>query len=384
MTPDQINVAAKRLHDQANPPARITGDNWRQAVGQGQVGFSNDFVQGAKQGLNPINAVKGVLNTGQALTNAVVHPVDTANAIKNAPYRDMGQAVADHPGEVGGNLIGSYLLGKGVQGLGVLATTTAPKIMDAGLWRSGAQRLEFPNTPQRLVDERIIPTQGNVRGALEATEQKINNEATAYDAVHGRLSQALPHRPFETDPQAIAQQAKDFATKEGRVGGLGNVPGQEASELDALQQNYLAQNTRPRSLAETIDQKRAYQARASYPSRPNAPTQTGNEVNFNKGVAGANRDAAIQMNPNLANDLSKEQDLIGADTALKLTEARSSPMTWAGIARHALTMPRVMGTGAITADRIGDVLAHPALLRAVLLARLGGLIEPGAGNQPVP
>lgn len=237
----------------------------------------------------------------------------------------------------------------------------APKIMDAGLWRSAQQRIEFPNTPKRLVDEGILPSRA--QGALTATEGRIRTTTAAHDAAH----------PPSVDPAQIASEARQFAHQEGRVGGLGNVPGPEAAELSAAEQAYLAQNTRPRSLGETIDQKRAYQARASYNTRPNAPTATNNELNFNKGVAGANRAEATRIAPSIGDELSREQDLIGAVQANAMAEAKGMPLTIPGaIAQFTLHSPKVMGGAAIAADRVGQFAQNPAMIRAILMELMNG------------
>ena len=250
------------------------------------------------------------------------------------------------------------------QGVGRILTKMAPSVMDMGLKRTAADRLAFPSTPARLVNEGIIPRGQNVQRALTATEGKIGSEAARFDAANpmGRV-----------DPDALAQTGRDFAHQSGKVGGLGNVPGPEAAELDKLQQNYLNQNTRSRTLGETIEQKRAYQARAKYSSRPNAPTVTNNELNFNEGVAGANRAAAIKLNPALEGDLAKERDLIGALTAQQNAEAKAMPLSTVGSARTLMGLrnPTMMGGAAIGADRLGRGLQSPltpAALRAAILA----------------
>jgi hypothetical protein len=299
------------------------------------------------------------------------------------------------------------------QGIGRLFTKAAPHLMDMGLKRTAADRLKFPNTPQRLVDEGIIPRGQNVQNALSATEAKINSEAMAYDAQRPRVAGLLtagtesiplgarPSRSLESpavwqrpmsptqapapgrgapptmvDPGKIADSATAFARGQGRVGGLGSEPGPEVEEINALARQYLQQNPRPRSLQETIDQKRAYQARASYSSRPNAPTVTNNTLNFNEGVAAANRTEAIRLNPKIEADLAKERDLIGAIEAQTNAEAKATPLSTVGTAKTLLGLrnPTVMGGAAIGADRIGTVMKHPgtaAAYRAAILAAFG-------------
>ena len=273
-------------------------------------------------------------------------------------------ATPEGAGAVLGNVATAALVPMAVRAGGRLIMKAAGPMMDMGLQRTSAERLKFPNAPQRLVDEGIVPRGQNVQRALTATEQKVQAEAAAFDAANPGGA---------VDPNLIAGSANNFAHTEGKVGGLGNVPGQEAAEIDALMQEYLTQNTRPRTLGETIDQKRAYQARASYSSRPNAPTVTNNRLNFNEGVADANRSEAIRHNPALEADLAKEQDLLGALTAQKFLESKSMPLSTVGTLKTlvGLRNPTVMGTAAIATDRLGrgmQVLA-PAV-RAALLARL--------------
>lgn len=318
------------------------------------------MLEGVAQAFNPMayaRAAKAILTTSPAQTipalakGAVQPVVDILNA--GTPDGHGSKAI--------GSLMGAALVGPVLRTTGNALRRAAPQAMDMGLQRTMADRLEFPNTPHRLVDEGIIPTEPNIRGALRATEQKVTDRAAAYDAAH-------PIGPV--DPDTLAAKARDAAFTEGRVGGLGNTPGPESHELDALQQRYLAQNTRSRSLAETIDQKRAYQARASYASRPNAPTVTNNELNFNKGLAAANRETAIAMQPSLADDLAKEQDLIGALTAREKLDAKSMPLSTVGTLKSLLLLrnPTVMGGAGITLDRTGRAAQtlDPMAVRAAL------------------
>lgn len=300
------------------------------------------------------------------------------------------------------------------QGLGRLFTKAAPPVMDMGLKRTAAARLKFPNTPNRLVDEGIIPAGQRVQKALSGTEAKINAEATQFDAFRPRVAGYLPaatesvalgpmpsrslpspavwQRPMNAapgsgapprmvDPGEIADEAHAFAMQEGRVAGLGSAPGREHTELDALRQRYLTQNPRPRTLSETIQQKRAYQARAKYSARPNAPTVTNNELNFNEGIAAANRAKAIKLNPALEGDLAKERDLLGALEAQVNAESKAMPLSTVGTARTLLGLrnPTLMGRFAIGLDRAGRALSSPitpASVRAAILALMEGSEQP--------
>lgn len=284
----------------------------------------------------------------------------TVGTLKRAAQNTVDQAP-----ELAGGLAGAYVTGKLVNLAGKGMETLAPKVMDTGLWRSGAQRMDFPNTPQRLIDEGIVPTTEQVQKALTQTEGQVNAQAAQQSGPWSR--RVLPSK--------MADQAADFATTEGKVPGLGDTPGPEAMDVARAKAGYLSQNTRARDLPETIAQKRSYQARTSYNPRPNAPVQTNESVNFNKGIAAANRAAAIRMDPSLEGLLSKEQDLMGADQALAYTNARSTPTTMTGIMRHAVMHPAPMGSAAISLDRIGGALSNPALLKAALLAKLLGQSE---------
>lgn len=255
------------------------------------------------------------------------------------------------------------------QGIGRLFSGAAPRVMDAGLQRTRADRLDFPNAAKRLVNEGIIPRGNNIQNALSATEGKVTADANAYDA--------LPWpQGGRVDPKQLASEAVGFSHQAGKVGGLGNVPGPESAEIAKLKDGYLAQNTRDRNLSETIEQKRAYAARGKYSSRPNAPTVTNNELNFNTGIADANRGAAIRLHPPLEADLTKEQDLMGALVAQKNADAKHAPPTLIGLTKSALQLqnPTVMGGAAIGLDRTGRALQSPmtpAALRLAILAALG-------------
>jgi hypothetical protein len=246
-------------------------------------------------------------------------------------------------------------------------------MMDMALARNMAQKLDFPGASTRLIEEGIVPTGENVQTALSATEDAVNAAAAKFDAANPI------HR---VDPDTLARSAQDFAFKEGKIGGLGNVPGPEVAELDALAQKYLGENTRTRNLGETIDQKRSYQARSNYNNRPNAPTQTNEGRNFSKGLARANRAEAITLDPSLEALLSKEQDLMGALTAQKLRDAMSAPPTTVGAAKALLGLrnPTLMGNAAIAADRTGQILqraATPTQIAAALRALMASHeIEP--------
>lgn len=253
------------------------------------------------------------------------------------------------------------------QGIGRLLTRAAPGLMDMGLKRTAADRLKFPDTPKQLVKDRIIPRGQNVQKALTATEKKVMADAAAYDT-------RTPGIPV--DPADIAKFAVDDAYKAGKLGGLGDTPGPEVDELNALAKQYLQQNTRPRGQAETIAQKRAYQARASYSSRPNAPTVTNNTLNFNEGVATANRNAAIQRQPELEENLMRERNLLGALEAQANAEAKATPLSTVGTLKTmaGLRNPTVMGGAAIGADKLGAIMRSPgtpAAYRAAVLALLG-------------
>lgn len=322
--------------------------------------------------------------------------------------------------------LGEYVVGKPIA---IGLRRIAPKVMDTALWRTRAQRLEFPNTPQRLVDEAILPKEANIQNQLTNTETKIKTDVRAFDrqrpVVRGLLPEATKEVPIQTpegaspaslgpnngldatdwpveqqgtirqpmqsppgrgappnmvDPAALARQARDFAWKEGKVADLGDVPGEDAAAIGAAERQYLSENTRPRNLEETVDQKRAYAQRSKYNNQPNAKPSPNSHANFDKGIAAANRDAAIKLQPSLEADLSREQDLIGAKTAMGYTDNRGTPLLAGGIVRHALLRPTILGGGAIALDRLGRLMANPASARAALLALLAGDTGASAGT----
>jgi hypothetical protein len=317
--------------------------------------------------LLPAMAATGLGAAGGAglgmLTSAALDPNSPAPNTSQGVLRTMAKEGAIAAGSEGG----TRLVGMGLKAL-------APKVMDTGLWRTGAQRMEFPNTPQRLVDEGLLPTSQRVQTALTGAEQGIQAKATAFDAAH-------PISPV--DPDTLAAEAHATAMKTGRVADLGNVPGPDAASVDAAKAQYLRENTATRSLSDTIAQKRAFQQRASYNPRPLADNPTGGQLNFDTGMAAANRNAAIKLDPSLEADFSRQQDLLGAKNALGFTEARGTPLTVGGIARHTLMLPVPLGGAAIGMDRIGQVLRNPALLRAAMLSALLGQTQGGGvdGNR---
>lgn len=467
----------------------------------------NEFASGVVDSLNPMNVVR-------LARSAWSNPTDTAVEVgKNlvmAPIR-MAGGMLNEPAKTLGQATGMMLMPLASKGAGAALKAAAPELMDMGLQRTLADRLEFPNTPQRLVDMRLVPRGTNVREALNATEQRVDQTARSFDAAAqarglarpalpegqiavplgeaptpqggtlgvanadavmrpmtraaipsadrsgldalltqdvqlGPTAQTIPPRvmgatsndvrlastigqranvaptdalygpsraagidwepqylhspvpdstgdvvagngtvlrpmnappgrggvPNMVDPQRLADEASNYAYRTGKIGGLGDVPGQAAQELDQVKNRYLAQNTRPRSLAETIEQKRAYQQRANYPSRPNAPVSSDESMNFNKGIAAANRKAAIELAPTLENDLAQEQDLIGADVARAKLDSKSVPLSTVGTVKSALMLrnPTVMGNVAITADQLGGLLRNPWASRALIMSAL--------------
>lgn len=339
--------------DLAQPKA--SGPNWSVAPTLGgMVGGAGGFLLGG-----PIGAIVGAGlggGMGEAARQTFGGPQNKPSTVNDALSGMVGQGV------------GQAVLEAVPQAAGRLLTKAAPHVMDMGLKRTAADRLQFPNTPQRLVDEGIIPRGQNVQKALSATEGRVNAGASAFDAAHPVGA---------VDPDKIANSAMSSAYQTGKVGGLGNAPGPEFDELQKLKGEYQAQNTRSRGLGETIDQKRAYQARAKYSARPNAPTVTNNALNFNGGVAAANRAEAIRLHPPLEADLSKEQDLIGALTAQENAAAKATPLSTIGTLKTVagLRNPTLMGGAAIAADRAGQALKTPwtaAGLRAAIMAAMSG------------
>lgn len=464
-------VVGARIVRESGEPQRL-GSAKTGGYASNDPNLAPDFgamAEGVASAFNPMNyvrAAKTLLTTDPritvpALVTGAAQPVrDLLNA--GSPNGQGSRAI--------GALGGALLTGPVLRTTGTAFRAAAPTAMDMGLQRTLAQRLEFPNTPQRLVDEGILPIRGNVQQALTATEQKLNADARAYDAAAatqdtsrmlppgrqniplgtpptpqgGQLATPLadmtelreqnqvrqlqglhPDNPRDpifgndvrsaapqatadtvsgpgvllrpmashaaripgaaptmVDPQVIADAAARYATDAGKIGALGDVPGAEAAAVNAAKADYLAQNTRPRTLTETIAQKRAYQDRASYPNRPNAPTVTNENLNFNTGVAGANRAEAIRLNPALEGDLAKEQDLLGALTAQKYLEAKSVPLSTVGTIKTlvGLRNPGVMGGVAIGLDRAGGAAqaVDPAAVRAALLQLMAS--HPVAGD----
>ena len=366
--PDEINHAIAGMAGPSPAKPRVPQTISEPTTFAG--GFLRSLKNQAVDALPMIGGTLGAMATAPGIGASIAGA--SIGGAGGAALRSAIQQMESGRPQTAGNVAGDMAIQGAAQGgiqalthgTGRILTKMAPSVMDMGLKRTAADRLAFPSTPARLVNEGIIPRGQNVQRALTATEGKIGSEAARFDAANpmGRV-----------DPDALAQTGRDFAHQSGKVGGLGNVPGPEAAELDKLQQNYLNQNTRSRTLGETIEQKRAYQARAKYSSRPNSPTVTNNELNFNEGVAGANRAAAIKLNPALEGDLAKERDLIGALTAQQNAEAKAMPLSTVGSVKTLMGLrnPTMMGGAAIGADRLGRSLQSPltpAALRAAILA----------------
>jgi hypothetical protein len=77
------------------------------------------------------------------------------------------------------------------------------------------------------------------------------------------------------------------------------------------------------------------------------------------------------MDPSLEGDLSKEQDLLGALTAIEKMGAKSTPLSTVGTAKTVLGLrnPTIMGGAGIALDRTGNALQglSPEVVRAALL-----------------
>lgn len=345
------------------------GEGFKRSLEKTASDTGAGIVQGIGNALNPINLAKGAYDVITGVTDPASLMI---KGYQQAPQMAAGlKTIAKGDPNAGGQAIGGLLTSLAVppimKGAGRLMQWAAPQAMDMGLQRTMADRLEFPNTPQRLVDEGIIPHGQNVQKALTATEDQVN--------LRSRLN------PNPTiDPKQIAQEASDYAENAGKMGGLGNVPGPEQQDLTTARDTYLARQTQPMTAREAIEQKRAYQARGSYNNRPNAPTVTNEQTNFNKGIAAATRNAAIQINPKLAEDLAKEQDLLGALSAVEKMGAKATPLSTVGTAKTILGLrnPTIMGTAGIGLDRAGQALQgiSPEVVRAALLDLMRSHGEP--------
>lgn len=187
--------------------------------------------------------------------------------------------------------------------------------------------------------------------------------------------------PTMVDPRRIVSSAERFAETEGKLKGLGKVPGKENEELSDLAIEYLRQNPDPLTLGETIAQKRAYAARSKYSGRANAPVQTSGQINFNKGIAGAAREEAVKLKPELEPMLSKEQDLIGALDAAQVAAVKPFSFSPIGLGKAAIGLrsPTIAGGGAILMDRLGRTIgpALPPLVRMALIKQM----EEGEGEE---
>lgn len=377
-TEEEARAAIGPIGDHYTGPDTFMGGALR-SLGQTAADTATNIGKGALSAIDPrtyLNAARSKRDTEAAYGDRL-HAGDLSGqhpAGASPDVSELGRTLTtpEGGGQAIGQLLTGLLLPRAVNKAGGMLRTIAPKAMDMGLQRTQADRLDFPNTPQRLVDERIIPHGTNVQEALSATEGKINSEARAFDQPN-LIGPGAPLPPSPADPRAMAQTAQQFATKTGHVTGLGNVAGPEAAEIKSLGREYLDQNTRPRGLQETIAQKRAYQQRATYPNKPNAPESSNNAMNFNKGMAGANRAEAIRMNPALADDLAKEQDLIGADTAVQKMNAKSTPLSTGGMIKTGLLLrnPTVMGGAAIGMNELGrGMQSLPDLIQAALLAQM--------------
>jgi hypothetical protein len=378
-------TAGRYVRENREPPTRL-GSAKTGTIGRGvdaglarEVGGYDlgEFASGAAENFNPMNAVRA----SQYLLTT--DPRESVPQMVSGTAKELGDVISGDS-KATGRLAGSLMTGPVLKGAaGVMRNTAAPWMMDMALGRTPAVRRNFPGAAQQLIDDAIIPVgatdtravmgapvqPGNILRALEETEGQVTGKAKLLDA-QGRpqppsLSlgpQQAPSLAFRTDPDTMAAQALASAEEKGRIPGLGNVPGPESAELDALAQRYLDRNTRTRGLEETIDQKRAYQGRTTYNNRVNAPVQTNEERNFNAGLAEANRAEAIRQAPELEGLLTKEQNLLGALEAQSNRDVASAPASVVNATKALLGLknPTVMASGAILTDRLGKAVQGAA------------------------
>lgn len=399
-------------------------------------------------------------------------------AVQNAPDATLG-------GRVVGNVAGSLLLPSAVKGAGRLLTKAAPRVMDMALNRTRLDRLEFPDTGQRLVDMRIIPHGDNVEKAMTATEKALNaeistaeryrptvrgylgegtvevptgpaptpsggriatpladvsefrhqNSSTKLQGMHpdnpvdpifgqgGRSAapesvadtitgpgvmvrqrsgiDADPPRgpkptldspigadprgelhpsatPFKNgpgaadhmiDPQKIGEAAYNYAYTKGKLGGIGKVPGKEVRTLRAALAEYLAGNPDAMGVQAGLDQKRAYGQLGIFNKKVNAKPVSSEKKLFQTGVAKAQRQAVLDRVPVAEPLLKQEHDLLGALEAQQLRG--SDPHVSRGVISTIsdMTMPTVLGGGALLTDILGGAMQTSApAVRAALLA----------------
>ena len=133
--------------------------------------------------------------------------------------------------------------------------------------------------------------------------------------------------PTMVAPKDIVQQAIAFVQQKGNLGARA-FKSDANDELTRLAQQYLADNSAPMTLEQSLAQKRAEQAiaSASYHSQALGHPINDIETLFHQGIANAQRQAVLDRVPGAAQSLATEQGLIGLKNAAQYAADRPDTM----------------------------------------------------------
>jgi hypothetical protein len=178
-------------------------------------------------------------------------------------------------------------------------------------------------------------------------------EAYTGMAAHGNMV-----NPREIAQRGLAGPRADLANR-----ALG---GDATSELDALQQRFLAQRGQPLTLQDVQRMKQAEQglADSAYKAEAMGHPVNGVDAQFHQGIARGSREAIEQRVPSVGPLNAQTQDLIGIRNAIENANMRNVGIGVKGLIGDA--MPAVISKGAILANK--GVQAAPTLLRSLMTA----------------
>lgn len=376
MSADDVTAAAKRLHDQANPPKRTWVDTAVDALPI--VGGAVGGALGSELGPGAIVTAGIGGAAGERLkeyANALRGKADlpsTTDALKAMGTQGAVQAGA----EVGGRLISAGL------------KAAAPRLYQAVLKPTAAMRAEYPNLAQTAIDNAVPVSAG---GAAKTEGLIQSSKATADKLVADAA--AAPNAATIDPRQAVAgitQAVQD-------VKGL-PVARPQMQAIGDYARAYLAEHPGVQTLPEAQDAVRATDR--FFNSAYRATMDRGNPVTAGStaaalGINNETRNLLRQAVPGLQAQNAETQGLVGLKDAVERRAgqlANNSPIGMqhfinAGIgglvgaregqgkglgaflAAEALTNPAVASQVAIAAGRAGGVPA--GAIRTALLAKFG-------------
>lgn len=169
-TPPSYSFAGIEKVKQPTPAEKVTPENWRQAVGRGQVIFSNRVLTSARENAPYIGGTVGMAVGGPAgaavggATGAAVRDISkAAEGDTSGPTSATGAAV-----DVGGNAALQGLIGLANKAVTTGASWLAPRIMQSALKPGLDETVEafkYGNVPpvvKKLLDDGIHVTRGGI------------------------------------------------------------------------------------------------------------------------------------------------------------------------------------------------------------------------------